>query len=510
MQKPDSSSSGSVLIWTVLVITILSLAAAELLHVVSSKYTNALHTATWQETLLGAESGVDLAIRELRKSLRPEPNDAWKTDADGAGWVTIGPSASPSASPSGTVAPSQIERRGIEFVPNAGLAGTKMTVNVTVDAPEQLRDASNNWQYYRIRSTGTLPITGPARANDNRQDTRLRRLSLRADRFTGAPLTANEARVSRRVEAIVRPVSAFDQAVMSVGALDLTDASIIIDSYDSRDPNKSTDGQYDAAERQKNGHIATNSQLINAGNAHVFGDVSTNSGTATGVANISGVQRTDFYQPVDTVPAPKWEQIYTPRNPPYVLGSSTLVASTTQNTAAGRYILNSITLAGTEALDLVPPAGTPTGTTTYIEIYVTGDISATGNSQIIVHPGVKAIIHFAGNVKVSGNGLVNKTNQPGNLMMYGITPADTTSTGSTKTVELGGNGHLTAAVYAPDYFVHINNAGTRGTANGSFVGKTFKMTGGTDLHYDEALGSGGRIANYKIVSWFEDLVELVR
>ena len=500
MKKPSKSTSGSVLIWTVLVITVLSLAAAELLHVVSSKYNNALQTAAWQESLLGAESGVDLAIRELRKSIRPAPNGAWSA---AEGWST----PTPSASPSGTVAPSNIEHHGITLVPNAGLAGTDMTVNVTVDAPAQLKDPSNNWQYYRVRATGTLPVTGPARANDNKQDTRLRRLSLRGDRFTGAALEAKDARVTRRVEAIVRPVSAFDQAVMSVGALDLTDASIVIDSYDSRDSNKSTNGQFDAAKRQQNGHIATNGQLINAGGAYVYGDVSTNSGTVTGVANVTGVQRTDFYQPVDIVPAPNWGEIYTPRNPPYVLGTSQLVASTSQNTAAGRYVLNSITLAGTEMLDLVAPAGTPAGTTTYIEIYVTGDISATGNSQIIVHPGVKAIIHFAGGVKVSGNGLVNKTNQPGNLMMYGITPPEGTAI---KTVELGGNGHLTAAVYAPDYFVHINNAGTRGTANGSFVGKTFKMTGGTDLHYDEALGSGGRIANYKIVSWFEDLVELAR
>jgi hypothetical protein len=175
-----------------------------------------------------------------------------------------------------------------------------------------------------------------------------------------------------------------------------------------------------------------------------------------------------------------------------------LTGSATEGSAASRYVLSSITLAGTEVLNL---QGNAAGSTTYIEIYVTGDISATGNSQIIVHPGVKATIYFAGGVKVSGNGLVNKNNQPGNLMMYGITPPPNTTT---KTVELGGSGQLTAAVYAPDFNVHIHNGGTRGIANGSFVGKTFTMTGATDLHYDEALGSMGRISNYKIVSWFED------
>ncbi|MBA2271109.1 MAG: hypothetical protein H0W20_11015 [Chthoniobacterales bacterium] len=476
MRLTKSSQSGSVLIWTVIVITVLSAAAAQVLHVVSAKYHNALHTATWQEALLASESGVDLAIRELRRSLRPAPNQAWD------GWANV-----------------NSERYGISVVPNAGLAGTEMKIEVNVDAPWQLKDPANLWQYYRVRAIGTMPITGPARAADNKQDTRLRKMSLRADRFTGGVLTSqavDKPRVSRRVEAIVRPVSAFDQAVVSLEALNLNDANIIIDSYDSRDTTKSTNGLYDVAKRQRNGHIATNSNLINAGNAHVYGDVSTNAGTVSNAANVTGVQRTDFYQEPIPVGAPTWPSVNA--SPSLVLGLTTLNASATEGSAASRYVLSSITLAGTEVLNL---AGAADGSSTHIEIYVTGDISATGLSQIVVHPGVKATIYFAGGVKVSGNGLVNKNNQPGNLMMYGITPPPNTLP---KTVELGGNGQLTAAVYAPDFYIHMNNTGTRGIAYGSFVGKTFTMTGTTDLHYDEALGSMGRISNYKIVSWFED------
>ena len=489
MRRHKSRESGSVLIWTVLVITVLSLAAAEVLHVVSAKYNTALHTATWQESLLAAESGVDLALRELRKSLFPAPNRAWD------GW--------------NNTPGNGITSYGLTTIPNAGLAGTPMTIEVNVDAPLQLKDPANSWQYYRIRALGTMPITGPARASDNKQDTRLRKMSLRADRFTGGVLTSQEVtspRVSRRVEAIVRPTSAFDQAVVAFDSLNLNDASIIIDSYDSRDATKSTNGLYDVAKRQRNGHIATNANLLKAGNAYVYGDVSTNSGTVTGVANVTGVQRTDFYQEPIPVQAPAWNQMYTP-TPTHILGPGNLAAATRRNPectqfvedcVASRYVLSSLIIAGGELLNLT---GKPDGSTTYIDIYVTGEISATGNAQIVVHPGVKATIYFAGGVKVSGNGLVNKNNQPGNLMMFGITPPAGTLP---KTVELGGSGQLTAAVYAPDYYVHMNNGGTRGIAHGSFVGKTFTMTGPTDLHYDEALGSQGRITNYKIVSWFED------
>jgi hypothetical protein len=180
-----------------------------------------------------------------------------------------------------------------------------------------------------------------------------------------------------------------------------------------------------------------------------------------------------------------------------VSGTTDLAANAVEGSSASRYIINSITLSGGQVLDLT---GNAQGTPTYIEIYVTGDISSTGNSQIVVQPGVKAKIYFAGNTTVTGNGLVNINNQPGDLLLYGITPPPNT----VRTLELGGNGQLSAAVYAPDYDVNIHNGGTRGTVFGSFVGKTVAMTGVTDLHYDEALGTGGVINSYKIVSWFED------
>lgn len=479
MKRSQQRQKGSALVWTILTVTVLSVVAAELLLVVSRKYYNTLHTATWQEALLAAESGVDLAIVELRKSLYPAPNSAWE------GW---------------TSAPGNgVTGYGLSTIPNAGLAGTPMTIEVRVDAPPELRDPANSWQYYRIRTTGTMPITGPTRNGDDKRDSRLRKLSLRWDRFTENALVSQAVatpRVSRRLEAIVRPVSAFDQAIVSLTTLDLTDHNIIIDSYDSRDPLKSTNGLYDANKRQHNGSIATNGNLINAGNAHIYGNVSTNAGTVSGAANITGTVRTDFYQDPIPVGAPNWPSI----NPsPMVVNNTTsLAASATEGAASSRYVLSGISLSGNQVLTL---SGAADGSTTHIEVYVTGNVDVTGNGQIILAPGVKAKLYFAGNVKVAGNGLVNKNNQPGDLLMYGINPS---GTGTTRSIDLAGNALLSAAVYAPAFDVKINNPGNKGSAFGSFVGKTVKMDGITDFHYDEALGAGGTINNYKIVSWFED------
>ncbi|MFL6584152.1 MAG: hypothetical protein ACJ8KU_06510 [Chthoniobacterales bacterium] len=488
MRLRPTSNSGSILIWTIIVITVLSLVAAELLEVISSKYFNAMHTATWQEALLGAESGVDLAIIELRKSLYPN-NQAWQD------W---------NAAPANGVA-----SYGITTIPNAGLSSTDLTVEVKVDAPAQLKNPTNGWQYYRVRAIGTLPITGPARAESSKQDTHLRKISLQTDRFNAdtdkrwvlAPhqLTGSEKpRVSRRIEAIVRPVSAFDQAIMSIGQLDLTDQDIIIDSYDSRDSAKSTNGMYDVAKRQENGNIATDGQIINAGNAHVYGDVATNAGTVSGIANVTGVERDDFYQEPIPVTTPTWYGTSSINSSVTTVSGTTNIAASTDGSTASHYVLSTVTMSGNQVLTLT---GNADGSPSYVEVYITGDVNVTGNAQVVLGAGVKAKIYFSGNFNVAGNGVVNTNNQPGDLLFYGVNPTDPTTP---RTFALGGNSLLSAAVYAPAYDVQINNGGTRGSVYGSFVGKTVKMNGVTDLHYDEALGTGGTINNYKIVSWFED------
>ena len=155
----SSRENGGILLWTVVVIAILSIFATEALRVVSGRFRAAMQAATWQESLVASESGIDLAVIELRKSLYPAPNHAWE------GWNDIPGNG--------------VISHGLSTIPNAGLAGTPMTIEVNVDAPAQLIDPSNGWQYYRIRTLGTMPLTGPAQVAFSRQDNRLRKLTLR-------------------------------------------------------------------------------------------------------------------------------------------------------------------------------------------------------------------------------------------------------------------------------------------------------------------------------------------
>src|SRR5438309_5483082 len=110
MHPRNSKVQGSILVWTVLTIAILSILGAEVLRLVSIKYQSALQTATWQEALLAAESGIDLGIVELRKSLFPAPNQGWD------GW-------------NNSTANSVVNHSLTTIVP-----GTSMTIEVNVDS----------------------------------------------------------------------------------------------------------------------------------------------------------------------------------------------------------------------------------------------------------------------------------------------------------------------------------------------------------------------------------------
>ena len=59
-------------------------------------------------------------------------------------------------------------------------------------------------------------------------------------------------------------------------------------------------------------------------------------------------------------------------------------------------------------------------------------------------------------------------------------------------------------MYAPGYDVTIVGGGNTDSVYGAFVGKTIRMTGVQSVHYDEALGRGGLVADYQIASWYEE------
>jgi hypothetical protein len=71
-------------------------------------------------------------------------------------------------------------------------------------------------------------------------------------------------------------------------------------------------------------------------------------------------------------------------------------------------------------------------------------------------------------------------------------------------MKISGNGGYRGTVYAPNYDLEMVGGGNGDSIFGAFIGRSVRMTGVQSVHYDEALGDGGLISDYKVVSWFED------
>lgn len=490
MVSGTRGTSGSVMVIALLTFTILSMIMGTIALRTMTNYHTIIQVGGWQEAMLAAESGTDIGMAALRKTLT-DPANAWN------GWTTT--------DANGVTLPNNGKRYVAPTLVHNGEGNTDVNFTVTVDAPSapnSLVDSAGK-QWYRIRSTGTTYLPSTLRPGTDKRDRLLRKIDFLVDRRSNANLSRPQA--VRTVEMIARPVS-FDNALTSAGLIKLNDHDIVIDSFDSRDATKSTNGNYDPLKFQQNGNIATDGSLIDAGNAHIYGDVYTNAGTVANAANVTGTQRTDFYQDLFPIPTPTWTVIQP--SPGSISGGfnfSALAGSSATNPT--RYKVNSVTENGNSTLRFSAPSS---NTTSYVELWVTGDFISTGTSQIVIDPGVKVKIYVAGEVTVSGNGFVNGDANPkaSDLQVLGIQPprvgAIDPPVYQSRTVSINGSGAFVGVIYAPNADVSLSNSGAKALYWGSIVGKTITMNGDTSVHYDESLTQDALTTDYRLASWFED------
>ena len=113
------------------------------------------------------------------------------------------------------------------------------------------------------------------------------------------------------------------------------------------------------------------------------------------------------------------------------------------------------------------------------ELQINGDVtiycesvSFTAQAQIIVNG--KVTFYCTGDFISTGGGIINTDGKPEDFMLY--------CTGSN--VKLTGGSEFYGAAYAPNATVDIHGGSTY---YGSIIGRTMDATGGSTIHYDEAL-----------------------
>jgi hypothetical protein len=277
------------------------------------------------------------------------------------------------------------------------------------------------------------------------------------------------------------------------------------DSYNSHDPNLSSNGLYDPNKISTNGNIASVEGVVNPGNHWVNGSVYLGpTATLDSGGTISGVVYSNFnvqFPPV-VVPTPD-------------TGWVAAVATTT-TTYTTNYYSNGKTKI--------------TATTSSPKYHLTssGYYKLTSNYPVELDPGVKATmwvtassfdmtqlqIHDGGNpdnsgtavfyldgpssVSAAGNQAIDASGRPENLWIYG--------TDKLTSIAFSGNAQFTGVIYALNAAISLNGGGNNSLdVAGSVVVSSFTLNGQFNIHYDEylsTLGSRGYIPTaWQEVSW---------
>jgi hypothetical protein len=192
-------------------------------------------------------------------------------------------------------------------------------------------------------------------------------------------------------------------------------AKFVVDSYNSNDPTKSTNGFYDPAKRTMNADTASdaNGKDVNIGGAYLFGDLACNGGTPKATQNVSGTIRNDFYEQLTDVQNPNW----TSWNPtPTSIVNMNVTLKSGPKAAPERYVLSAISQ-NTYTITFQAP---PPGETGYTEIWVTKDATFSNGANVIIPSNVYVSIYINGKFSMTGGAFVNSSKNPMNLSLYGI------------------------------------------------------------------------------------------
>jgi hypothetical protein len=126
-------------------------------------------------------------------------------------------------------------------------------------------------------------------------------------------------------------------------------------------------------------------------------------------------------------------------------------------------------------------------------LYVTGNLTMSGQSAFIIAPGASLKLYVAGaRGNLTGQGVMNQTGFATNFVYYGL-PTNTR-------VDLTGGSGFTGIIYAPQAALNVSGGSV---ICGATISDTVSATGGFNFHYDESLASYNNGGNFIVTSWNE-------
>lgn len=429
---------GSALIVTLLIAVIAGIALASCLSLVSHQNLSVARSLAWNSALPVLESGLEEALTQIHYyGCTNLSGNGWALGADGLFHKTR----------------------------TVGNEGSYWQVSILpVDPPV-------------IVSTGYVraPLSAVAR------------VAMILGNLQGA---STPGYVSRMVRVTTRHQRSLGVGVSAKDRIEFSGGSML-DSFNSHDPNISTNGKYDPAKRRAGGKVLSNSKDKDAihvggtilGSAYTGpgGTVTANGGTVGDLAwaaTHSGIQQghsgDDANLEFPEVEVPFTSGYSTP-------GSGTFLGTNvTYLLGAGNYKMGTLTLNGGRTMVVAGDA----------VLFVDGNLATSGNGLIYIAPGASLKLYVSGTGSITGNGIVNDTQRPDALTIYGLASCDQFS--------FSGSSSFIGSVYAPDAQFSFNGAVD---VSGTFTGETITITGGARIHYDEALDNASK--RFVVARWDE-------
>ncbi|MBI1176223.1 hypothetical protein GC207_02150 [bacterium] len=307
----------------------------------------------------------------------------------------------------------------------------------------------------------------------------------------GGSKGANLARGVRVTTVLKLPM----RGLVTRGQVEIQDTKI--DSFDSSDPNHSTNGMYNPATALPNSFVGTNSR--NRGDLHIHQTAQITGSVATGASGVfaiesparagdaafvassanngkiqAGTLSTGLNVPFPNVPAPSTAGAF-------------FAAPGTFGGTNYNYLLGSNTYT-TGSLNLVSNTFMVTGNAT---LYVGGSFSMNGGS-IVIAPGAKLDLYVrGGTISLTGDAQLNATGTASQFALWGLS--------GVQQFTMGNTANLVGTIYTPQAHANINGSSV---ITGAAMFAILELQGHTAFHYDEALAKNQNL-NFIVTSWNE-------
>ncbi len=302
-----------------------------------------------------------------------------------------------------------------------------------------------------------------------------------------APMPGGSAYVSRSVQVTTQNQNAFTGALIIQSTINLNGNNVATDSYDPREPAKSTNGAYDSAKAGDKGDITCASGMFNVGNANIWGHTFTGPGVTPSTGPNGAIGSVAWNQAGMAGIQPGWVQndfnvSFPDVQAPFV--AATPPASGSYNGTNYGYVLGNGNYLSSSLGGKVLVTGNAT-------LYVTGNILFNVGDFLQIVPGASLRLYMGG-ASASFQTVINPNTGAASFLYFGL-PSNTS-------IALSGTSDLTGAIYAPEASVTLT-----GSAEifGAVMAHDTLMRGNAAVHYDESLANIPPTRGFIIRSWNE-------